>query len=219
MQENNQESAAVFDHLLNVQKESPRDTKNLIFNTALRLFASSGVENVSMRDIARTVGIKAASIYNHYTSKEQIVEACYDYFLENHDSTRLNKEQYTLVLQNGTKEDVINVPNDQFPKEIEENMLYAMTVLFSRMYTDATAIEKYTKLMDHSMNFLEGFFETGIKLGRFEEFNIRGVSLLFLSARLFAAQSVTIRPEKLLDLGLAQQDMMLELINFIPFKY
>ena len=54
---------------------SPPDTKTQIFNTALRLFATSGVENVSMRDLADAVGIKAASIYNHYTSKEQIVEA------------------------------------------------------------------------------------------------------------------------------------------------
>ena len=195
------------------------DTKTQIFNTAMRLFATSGVENVSMRDIARTVGIKAASIYNHYISKEQIVEACYDFYIKYHDSTRLSEEQYTKVLQKGTKEEIVSVPNNQFPEELEENLIYAMTVLFSRMYTDTKAIEKYTKMIDHSLQFLKRFFELGIKLGRFEDFNVRGVSLLFLSARLFAAQSTTIHPETLRDLGLAQQEMMLELINNIPFKY
>ena len=198
---------------------SPPETKTRIFNMALRLFASSGVENVSMRDIAEAVGIKAASIYNHFANKEQIVEACYDFYLQNHDSTRLNKEQYSIVLQRGTKEEVVNIPNHQFPEELEENLIYAMTVLFSRIYTDAKAIEKYTNMINYSMNFLIDFFETGIKLGRFEEFNVRGVSMLFLSSRLFAAQSITIHPDSLQDMDLAQQETINQLINLLPFKY
>jgi AcrR family transcriptional regulator len=199
--------------------DSKPDTKTNIFNTALRLFAAKGVENVSMRDIADAVGIKAASIYNHYTCKEQIVEACYDFFLKYHDAGRLSKEQYTLLLQNGTRDEIVNVPNDQFPEELAENLIYAMIILFSRIYTDAKAIDVYTKMVDHSMNFLDEFLNTGIKLGRFEEFNIRGVSMLFLSARLFVSQSVTISPEALQDWGIAQQEMISELTKIIPFKY
>ena len=200
-------------------QEKKLDTKAQIFDVSLRLFAASGVENVSMRDIAYAVGIKVASIYNHYSSKEEIVEACYDFFLEYHDSTRPSEDQYSIILQNGTKEEIVNVPNNQFPQELEGSLVNAMTVLFSRMYTDTKAIEKYTKMIDHSLQFLEKFFKRGIELGRFGEFNIRRVSLLFLSARLFAAQSTTIHPETLRDTGLDQRDMILELINTIPFKY
>ena len=200
-------------------EENSQDTRAQIFRTSLRLFATKGVENVSMRDIAEAVGIKASSIYNHFINKEQIVEACYDFFLKNHDSTRLNEEQYTVVLQSGTKEEVVSVPNNQFPPGLEEDLIYAMTVLFSRMYTDTKAIEKYTQMIDHSMSFLKKFFEAGIKLGRFEEFNIRAVSMLFLSARIFVSQGTTIRPQALRDLGLAQYEMITELINILPFKY
>ena len=195
------------------------DTKTQIFNTALRLFASGGVENVSMRDIATAVGIKAGSIYNHYPGKEQIVEDCYNYYLKYHDSTRLSEKEYTKVLQKGTKEEIINVPYNQFPPELEESLIYAMTILFSRIYTDAKAIEIYTKMIDSSLRFLEKYLDLGIKLGRFEQFNVKGVSLLFLSARLFTAQSITIHPEALRDWSLAQKEMMLELINSIPFRY
>jgi len=195
------------------------DTKTQIFNAALRLFAASGVENVSMRDIATNVGIKSASIYNHFTSKEQIVEACYDFFLGNYDINRLNKEQYMQILQNGTKEEVVMATNNQFPKEIEENMIFAMIVLFSRIYTDAKAIERYTQQINDSMRFLKELFETGIEIGRFDEFNVRGVSMLLLSTRLFVAQSTSIHLEALPDWNKAQQEIMSELIHIIPFKY
>ena len=202
-----------------MQENKLGGTKSQIFNVALRLFAASGVENVSVRDIANAVGIKAASIYNHYTSKEQIIDACYDFFLEYIDRTRLDEEQYTTVLQNGTKEEIANVPNNQFPEEWKENLNNAFIILYSRMYTDSKALEKYTEMLDRSLQFLERFFERGIELGRFGEFNVRRVSLLFLSAKLFAVQSTIIHHETLRDLGLAQEKMMLELINTIPFKY
>lgn len=47
-------------------------TKDLILYKALWLFSLHGYNAVSMRDIASEVGIKAASIYNHFASKEDI---------------------------------------------------------------------------------------------------------------------------------------------------
>lgn len=47
-------------------------TKDSILHTALRLFSERGYEGVSMRDLASEVGIKAASIYNHFSGKEEI---------------------------------------------------------------------------------------------------------------------------------------------------
>jgi len=195
------------------------DTRILIFNTALRLFAASGVENVSMRDLADEVGIKAASIYNHYPSKDELVEACYDFFLENHDAGRLDKEQYTRILREGTKEDVFNIPTDRFPEELAENILYSMIVLFSRIYTDTIAIKKYTQMIDQSMMYMMEYLEQGIQIGRFKKFDVRGISMLFLSAKLFTAQSTTIHPDTLFDWDMAQREMFSALMNTLPFNY
>ncbi len=48
------------------------ETKELILNKSLKLFSDRGYEGVTMRDIAAEVGIKAASIYNHFKGKEDI---------------------------------------------------------------------------------------------------------------------------------------------------
>lgn len=55
-------------------------TKLLIFQTAVDMFAKRGYDSVSMRDIASAVGIKPASIYNHFESKEQLLSCAFDYF-------------------------------------------------------------------------------------------------------------------------------------------
>jgi len=49
------------------------DTRQTILVAALRLFAEHGFEGASIRDIANEVGMKAASIYSHYASKEQLL--------------------------------------------------------------------------------------------------------------------------------------------------
>ena len=48
------------------------DTKKKILNTALDFFSQYGYSGASIRQIARTVGIRESAIYNHYKSKEEI---------------------------------------------------------------------------------------------------------------------------------------------------
>src|SRR5690554_1496928 len=48
-------------------------TKDKIYENAIELFALHGYHNLGMRDLAKSVGIRASSIYNHYKSKEDIL--------------------------------------------------------------------------------------------------------------------------------------------------
>ena len=52
-----------------------RDTKSLIKETALDMFAKKGYNNVSIRDICGVVGIKESSLYYHFTNKQAIMDA------------------------------------------------------------------------------------------------------------------------------------------------
>ncbi|MCX7548743.1 TetR/AcrR family transcriptional regulator [Xanthomarina sp. F1114] len=48
--------------------------KNEIINVAAKLFKEKGYSAVTMRDIATSMGIKAASLYNHISSKQEILK-------------------------------------------------------------------------------------------------------------------------------------------------
>ena len=51
------------------------DTRQKIIQQALELFATRGYDAVSVGDIAKAVGIKAPSLYNHFPSKQAIFDA------------------------------------------------------------------------------------------------------------------------------------------------
>ena len=51
-----------------------RDTKERIQSEALRLFAENGYHAVTVEQIAAAVGIKAPSLYKHYSGKRAIFD-------------------------------------------------------------------------------------------------------------------------------------------------
>lgn len=57
------------------------NNKEKIFNISIDLFSRNGYDGVSIRQIAGEVGIKESSIYNHYKSKESILDAILDYYI------------------------------------------------------------------------------------------------------------------------------------------
>jgi len=58
------------------------NNKEKIFNVSIDLFSQYGYDGVSIRQIAREVGIKESSIYNHYKSKESIMDSILKYYIE-----------------------------------------------------------------------------------------------------------------------------------------
>lgn len=51
------------------------NTKEKILHESLRLFSEKGFDAVSVREIARCVGIKESSLYNHFSGKDDIFES------------------------------------------------------------------------------------------------------------------------------------------------
>ena len=62
------------------------NARNRILDAAFALFSEKGFTATSMRDIADAVGIKAASLYNHFAGKRELFDALVeretDYVLE-----------------------------------------------------------------------------------------------------------------------------------------
>jgi len=57
-------------------------TQERLLDTAAELFAQRGYAGVSMRDIARAVGITQAAIYHHFSNKDALYIAAITYLFE-----------------------------------------------------------------------------------------------------------------------------------------
>ena len=67
---------------MNIEKS----TKQKILESSLKLFSEKGYEGVSMREIAAAVGIRGASIYNHFKGKEDIFQGIFEEMTQRYDN-------------------------------------------------------------------------------------------------------------------------------------
>src|SRR5437773_11766012 len=68
-------------------KSAGEKTRELILQTALRLFRGCGFEITTMRDIARAAEVATGAAYYYFPSKEAIVFAYYDQVQRAHTET------------------------------------------------------------------------------------------------------------------------------------
>lgn len=60
----------------------PGSTREEILDHAVQLFSRGGYDSTSVREIAEATGIQKASLYHHYPSKEAILVAIHDRYME-----------------------------------------------------------------------------------------------------------------------------------------
>lgn len=85
--------------------------KKEIIMATLELAANKGLGNVSMNMIADKVGIKKPSLYNHFASKEELVEAMYQFLREEaKKNANVGAIDYTVIFCR--KECIGNIKDD-----------------------------------------------------------------------------------------------------------
>lgn len=66
-------------------------TRDRIFTTAVDLFSKKGFHGVSIREITREVGINESSFYNHFKSKDGLLQEIFKRFQEESNKSRVSE--------------------------------------------------------------------------------------------------------------------------------
>lgn len=128
-------------------------TREKILKEALILFSERGFHAVSVRDIAKAVGIKESSLYNHFKNKQDIFDSIVDIQWENAKAYFREKE---LPFAPEEKKDVfIERDFDRLSEKVlsvfsfffenEENVRYRRLLILSQ-YEYPRAKEIYIQL-------------------------------------------------------------------------
>ena len=144
------------------------DRKAEIRRTAKKLFKERGYAATSMRDLAKEVGIEAASLYNHLSSKEELLnEMCFDI-----------AEQFFHAFKTATEAE--KSPSKKLKAAIKAhigviaNNLDASTVFFHEwIFLKEPDLSKFKKLRyEYDLGFRE-LIQKGIEDKDFKDVNIK----------------------------------------------
>jgi AcrR family transcriptional regulator len=182
------------------------DRRTEIRQTAKRLFKERGYAGTSMRDLAKEVGIEAASLYNHLESKEELLhEMCFDI-----------AEQFFAAFNTSVAEE--KSPSKKLKAAIKAHIgviasnLDASTVFFHEwMFLKEPDLSKFKKLRYQYEQSFREIIQKGITDKDFKEVNVKLAVFTIFSA-LNATYDLYKSSEKL------SQDEIVESISNILLK-
>lgn len=99
----------------------------------LELAANKGLGNVSMNMIADKVGIKKPSLYNHFASKEELVEVMYQFLREEaKKNANIGAIDYTVIFAGKSALEILRMMvGGYFNMNQQEHMLNFYKVIYS----------------------------------------------------------------------------------------
>ena len=115
--------------------------KEEIVLVTLELAAEKGLANVSMSMIADKIGIKKPSLYKHFASKEEIVEAMYGYLRRQaKEKANIKPIDYSIFFEGKTAYEILqSVVRGYIQMNHQEDMLNFYKVIYSERSLNSMA--------------------------------------------------------------------------------
>jgi AcrR family transcriptional regulator len=123
-----------------ITKSYGQETKDKIFDVSIELFSKKGFNAVSIRDIAAEVGIKQSSLYNHFTSKDEILKDIYELFKVEAVGVFPPLENLDDIIRNYTPREFFKIGKDLFVEHmLNPRMEKVWRILFIEQASDQKA--------------------------------------------------------------------------------
>jgi len=114
-------------------------TKQKILMRAVDLFASKGYTETSIRDIAAAVGIKPGSLYNHFSSKEELFQYILKDFKDRSRDMFKNLDMLQILQNDPTPSGVLYCLEEILIVLSDEYFFKIDCVIFQEHYRNAIA--------------------------------------------------------------------------------
>lgn len=182
-----------------------RNTREIILEEALNLFAVKGYQSVTVKEIAKAVGIKDSSLYKHFASKQAIYDTLLAWMNQKFEETvsfyRLPQGEIESVAREYGRNDLV-----WLKKACEAVFLFFLkdpqAAKFRRMLTieqyksDDAAKTLYNWFFNDAILFQTDLFREMIKQGSFRDGPPQIIALQFYGPFYTLLCQYDQRPEK-----------------------
>lgn len=167
------------------KRNSGCETKQHILDVALELFSKKGFSATSIREIAKTVGVRESAIYNYFKSKNDILQtlflnygpSCAFKKITEKESSSDSVDPYTFLME--IKNEIINSIFD----ENEQNFM--KIIIIQDFTTDAAKNFAKKIIMEQDMPFMILYFTKLIDKGLIKRIEPQTLSCEFLTPLIF----------------------------------
>lgn len=182
-------------------------TKEKITEEALILFAEKGYKGTSVKNIADAVGIKDASLYNHFKSKQEIFDSIVELILAHISNLSEVLGLPDFDKQHESESTIIEKLDLAELKRISRDAIefYLLDSYVSKFWRIAH-MEQYsnpqiytmfkTIFMDNAISYQEKLFGEMMKLGILKQADARAVAISFYSPIYLLLSMYSNQPER-----------------------
>lgn len=163
-----------------VRVPGEKGTKEKIFDAAVGLFADKGYGRVSIRDIARAVGVTEGAIYRHYAGKEALLEAIFAYY-EGRIFPRAPGAGAGALADGVPLAEIL----ESMPKTMaaDPQLARVTRIMLIEMYHDARVRDYVAReLFSRPVDAMEALFKKLMDKGEVRPCDARALATLFISS-------------------------------------
>ena len=188
---------------------------------AIDLFAEKGFGEVSVREITRAVGIKESSLYNHFLSKQQILDEIFDYQNKNLNPLAVSEEEAAAMMAGITPEAFLDFSVSNFQAYFGNPMFVKIWRIISlERFSNQRARDMFNQhFIDGPMQYQAKVFELMMDKGLMPRANPKLLAREFYSYILYIYIRY-IETDKNVNLQDPEfQQMIREHMQFIGFAF
>ncbi|MDP4144002.1 MAG: TetR/AcrR family transcriptional regulator [Bacillota bacterium] len=142
---------------------------------SIELFSKKGFNSVSIRDLAKEVGIKQSSLYNHFKSKDEILEDIYEFFKAEAIKVFPQVENLDDTIKKYTPKEFFKQGKKLF---IQYMLSTRMEKIWRILFIEQASDQRAANILLHesfkkSLSFMEKALEKMIEQGKITSINTR----------------------------------------------
>ncbi len=135
------------------------DRQKEIINVSLQIISESGIQGLTIKNIANKIGFTESAIYRHYENKIQILIAILDFFKD-------NSQRFFLKETQGIESSIIKIERlflNHFNRFTSNPSLVAVIFSEEIFRNETVLVEKIQEIMNNNIQSLTNIIETGQK--------------------------------------------------------
>jgi len=177
--------------------QQPLNTKEKIFYAAVKMFAVKGYDSVSMRDLAKEVGITNPAIYNHYSSKKDLLKSIYRFYGEQRKKCQPDVNELLGLVDTEPPHKILNMTEYRYSPDIEYTMGLIIAIAIKLFCIDEDSMQFIRENITSASDEIEApVLKRMIELNKIEPIDIESFNQLRL-CYCFNAVALSVTPMRL----------------------